>query len=165
MGEEDKADRGRGGKTTSGNWQAWSLAGPRGQWRTGKNGENWWDRWWWWFLCRSNFKSLSTITPWSLSARVHSRLQLSAIHKLFKYFGLFFPMGRTLQLSLLNLICQSSLSTAPTDLHCSLAISRFSLIELRSDCFELLPCTKPGSKGSLLVQQRSLLSRLFCLMK
>ena len=40
-GEEDKADRGRGGKTTSGNGQAWSSASPRGQWRTGKNGENW----------------------------------------------------------------------------------------------------------------------------
>ena len=40
-GEEDKADKGRGGKTTSGNGQAWSMAGPRGQWRTGKNGENW----------------------------------------------------------------------------------------------------------------------------
>ena len=37
----DKADRGRGGKTTSGNGQAWSSASPRGQWRTGKNGENW----------------------------------------------------------------------------------------------------------------------------
>ena len=35
-GEEDKADRGRGGKTTSGNGQAWSSAGPRGQWKTGK---------------------------------------------------------------------------------------------------------------------------------
>ena len=35
-GEEDKADRGRGGKTTSGNGQAWSSAGPRRQWRTGK---------------------------------------------------------------------------------------------------------------------------------
>ena len=34
--EEDKADRGRGGKTTSGNGRAWSSAGPRGQWRTGK---------------------------------------------------------------------------------------------------------------------------------
>ena len=33
--------RGRGGKTTSGNGQAWSSASPRGQWRTGKNGENW----------------------------------------------------------------------------------------------------------------------------
>ena len=32
---------GRGGKTTSGNGQAWSSASPRGQWRTGKNGENW----------------------------------------------------------------------------------------------------------------------------
>ena len=31
----------RGGKTTSGNGQAWSSASPRGQWRTGKNGENW----------------------------------------------------------------------------------------------------------------------------
>ena len=40
-GEEDKADRGRGEKTTSGNGQAWSSASPRGQWRTGKNGENW----------------------------------------------------------------------------------------------------------------------------
>ena len=40
-GEEDKADRGRGGKTTSGNGQAWSLASPRGQWRTGKDGGNW----------------------------------------------------------------------------------------------------------------------------
>ena len=38
---KDKADRGRGGKTTSGNGQAWNSAGPRGQWRTGKNGENW----------------------------------------------------------------------------------------------------------------------------
>ena len=38
-GEEDKVDRGRGGRTTSGNGQAWSLAGPRGQWRTGKNGK------------------------------------------------------------------------------------------------------------------------------
>ena len=40
-GEEDKADKGRRGKTTSGNGQAWSSASPRGQWRTGKNGENW----------------------------------------------------------------------------------------------------------------------------
>ena len=35
-GEEDKADRGRGGKTTSANGQAWSSASPREQWRTGK---------------------------------------------------------------------------------------------------------------------------------
>ena len=30
-----------GGKTTSGNGQAWSSPSTRGQWRTGKNGENW----------------------------------------------------------------------------------------------------------------------------
>ena len=30
-GEEDKADKGRGGKTTSGNGQAWTLSSPRGQ--------------------------------------------------------------------------------------------------------------------------------------
>ena len=29
-GKKDKADRGRGGKTTSGNRQAWSLPSPRG---------------------------------------------------------------------------------------------------------------------------------------
>ena len=40
-GEEDKADRERGGKITSGNGQALSLPSPRGQWRTGKNGGNW----------------------------------------------------------------------------------------------------------------------------
>ena len=38
-GEEDKADRGRSGKTTSRNGQAWSLSSPRGQWRTGKKME------------------------------------------------------------------------------------------------------------------------------
>ena len=38
---QDKADRGRGGKTTLGNGQAWSPPSPREQWRTGKNGENW----------------------------------------------------------------------------------------------------------------------------
>ena len=37
-GEVDKADRGRGGETTSGNGQAWSSASPRRQWRTGENG-------------------------------------------------------------------------------------------------------------------------------
>ena len=36
QGVEDKADSGRGGKTTSGNGQAWSSPSPRGQWRTGK---------------------------------------------------------------------------------------------------------------------------------
>ena len=35
-GKEDKADRWRGGKTTSGNGQAWSSPSPRGQWKTGK---------------------------------------------------------------------------------------------------------------------------------
>ena len=40
-GEEDRADKGKCGKTTSGNGQAWSSASPRGQWRTGKKGENW----------------------------------------------------------------------------------------------------------------------------
>ena len=30
----------RGGKTTSGNGQAWSSPSPKGQWRTGKNGGN-----------------------------------------------------------------------------------------------------------------------------
>ena len=46
-GKEDKADRGRGGKTTSGNGQAWSSASPRGQWRTGENWGNWlWNHLW-----------------------------------------------------------------------------------------------------------------------
>ena len=40
-GEEDKADKERGGKTTSGNGQALSSRSPRGQLRTGKNRENW----------------------------------------------------------------------------------------------------------------------------
>ena len=40
-GEEDEADRERGGKTTSGNGQAWSSPSRRGQWRSGKNGGNW----------------------------------------------------------------------------------------------------------------------------
>ena len=34
---EDKADRGKGGKTTSRNGQTWSSPSPR----TGENGENW----------------------------------------------------------------------------------------------------------------------------
>ena len=36
----DKANRKRGGKTTSGNGQAWSWPSPRGQWRTEKNEGN-----------------------------------------------------------------------------------------------------------------------------
>ena len=46
-GEEDKSDRGRGWKTTSGNGQAWSWPSPKGQWRTGQNGGNWlWNHLW-----------------------------------------------------------------------------------------------------------------------
>ena len=46
-GEEDKADRGRGGMTTLGNGQAWSSPSHREQWRTGKNGGNWlWNHVW-----------------------------------------------------------------------------------------------------------------------
>ena len=40
-GEEDKADRERGGETTSGNGQAWSSPIHRGLRRTGKDGGNW----------------------------------------------------------------------------------------------------------------------------
>ena len=40
-GGRGQADRERGGKTTSGNGQAWNLPSPRGQWRTGKNGGDW----------------------------------------------------------------------------------------------------------------------------
>ena len=46
-GEEGKAGRKRGGKTTSRNGQAWRSPSPRGQWRTGKNGGNWlWSHLW-----------------------------------------------------------------------------------------------------------------------
>ena len=46
-GKEDEADRGRGEKTTSGNGQARSSPGPRGLWRTGKNGGNYlWNHLW-----------------------------------------------------------------------------------------------------------------------
>ena len=41
--EEDKADRGRGGKTTSGNGRAWSSPSPRGQWSTGKMEKTGWE--------------------------------------------------------------------------------------------------------------------------
>ena len=61
----DLQNRGRGGKTTSGNRQVWSSPSPRGQWRMGK----WrrliakssvvpqWpsrlrDRWWWWYTLK-----------------------------------------------------------------------------------------------------------------
>ena len=39
--KEDKADRKRGGKTTSGNGLAWSSPSPRGPWRKEKDGGNW----------------------------------------------------------------------------------------------------------------------------
>ena len=46
-GEEDEADRGRGGKTTVGNGQAWVSPSPRGQWKSGENGGNWlWNHLW-----------------------------------------------------------------------------------------------------------------------
>ena len=56
-GEEDKANRGRGGKTTSGNGQAWSSASPRGQWSMPQRPSRLRDRWWWWwwwylYICR-----------------------------------------------------------------------------------------------------------------
>ena len=41
--EEDKADRGRGGKTTSGNGQTWSSESPRGQWKAGENEGKWFE--------------------------------------------------------------------------------------------------------------------------
>ena len=65
-GEGDKAVKERGGKTTSGNGQAWNSASPRGQWRTEKwrklvakssvvpqrpsRLRDWW--WWWWRWCK-----------------------------------------------------------------------------------------------------------------
>ena len=46
-GEEDKVDRRKSGKTTSGNGQAWSSPSHWGQWRTGKDGGNWlWNHLW-----------------------------------------------------------------------------------------------------------------------
>ena len=65
---EDKADRGKGGKT-SGNEQAWSVPSPGGQWRTGKKcrklvakssvvplpPSRLRDRWWWWWNSRSGY--------------------------------------------------------------------------------------------------------------
>ena len=46
-GKKENADRGRGGKTTSGYGQSWSSLSPWGQWRTKKNGGNWlWSNMW-----------------------------------------------------------------------------------------------------------------------
>ena len=45
--KKTKADRGRGGKITTGNGQAWSSPSPRGLWWTGENGRNWlWNHLW-----------------------------------------------------------------------------------------------------------------------
>ena len=41
-----KADTGRGGKTTSGNGQAWSSPSPRAQWRIEKSGNWLWNHPW-----------------------------------------------------------------------------------------------------------------------
>ena len=58
--EEDKGDRGRGGKTTSGSGQAWSSLSLRGLWRTGKNGEKWlWNHLW----CTNDPKMMMMIDP------------------------------------------------------------------------------------------------------
>ena len=87
-GVEDKADRGRGGKTTSGNGQAWSSASPRGQWRTRKKWtklvakssvvpqqpsrlRDWW--WWWWCVCLSLCVSVCLSLSLSLTHRHRHR--------------------------------------------------------------------------------------------
>ena len=67
-----------GWKTISGNGQPWSSASPRGQWRTGKNGENW-SRgapatlsvkgWWWWWMGWSTFVDLSSLKDASVTFR------------------------------------------------------------------------------------------------
>ena len=40
-GAEEEADRKSGGKTTLRSGQAWDLEIPKGQQRTGKDGDNW----------------------------------------------------------------------------------------------------------------------------
>ena len=53
--KENKSGRGRGGKTTSGNGQAWSSPSPIGQWSTGKDGGNWlWNHLW----CSNDLRGL-----------------------------------------------------------------------------------------------------------
>ena len=50
-GKEDKADRRRGGKTTSGNGHVWSSQGLRGKRKTEpQRPSRWIDRWWWFVL-------------------------------------------------------------------------------------------------------------------
>ena len=81
-GEMTKADRGRGGKTTSGNGQAWHSPSLRGQWRTGENGGNWFskssvvlqrpswlrDRWRWWCVTEWEHSQHTSSSPLSLIA-------------------------------------------------------------------------------------------------
>ena len=99
-GEEDKADRGRGGKTTSGNGQAWSSPSPKGQWSTGNNGRkkrknknlvaksfvvpqrpsrlgDWW--WWWWALVLVEFTSDEIHNIWSRACKMAPDLPFSLI--------------------------------------------------------------------------------------
>ena len=102
-GEEDKTDRGRGGKTIPGNGQAWSLPSPREQWRTGENGGNWLQNHLWctndprgygidemrWETDRSylsDFKPLALRVTQLLSAHYKSRL-CRAGHFLHHSFG------------------------------------------------------------------------------
>ena len=108
-GEEDKAARGRGGKTTSGNGQAWSLPSPRGQWRTG---EKWrklvakssvvpqwpsWLRewWWWWWMVFTWLKNIftSSYTPSIVTfgfaiphVYSHLRYQIMVVFYIVKHF-------------------------------------------------------------------------------
>ena len=65
LGKEDKADRGRGGKTTSGKWTGLELGKSqravenRGKWRklvakssvVPQRSSRLRDRWWWWWWC------------------------------------------------------------------------------------------------------------------
>ena len=64
--EEDKADRGRGGKTTSANGQAWSSPSPRGQWGTGKMEET---------GCKIIFGAPTTLTVKGLMMMMTERSQ------------------------------------------------------------------------------------------
>ena len=93
-GEEDKADKGRGGRTTSGNGQAWSSASPRGQWRTGKNGDNWLQNhlwvpqrpsrlrdWWWCWWCAHTHTHTHTSTHTCTPNKHTHALTITTHHK------------------------------------------------------------------------------------
>ena len=95
-GEVDKADRGRGGKSTPKNGQAWSSSSPKEQWRTGKNGGNWlWNHlrssnepsrlrnwWWWWWNVSSAHSHLN-----NSHATFHGPLSPFALYNLHKKNG------------------------------------------------------------------------------